>query len=395
VPVRQGTQEATEEPTPRRLDEARRRGEVAVSRDLVSAVATAAAIGALLAAGSTTVGRLVAYWKSSLAAAGGAGTPGVALGAGLRALAHALAAPLGAAFVAALAAGLAQTRGLLALAAIEPRLDRLSPAAGFRRFWAGGGLFQVGKGLVKGAVVGLLGWWVVRPQLAGLAGLAGASPRAVLAALGALAARLGVAVGLAALALGVADLLVVRRGHRRRLRMTRDEVRRERKESEGDPIHRAERRRLQREILEQRMIADVRKADLVVVNPDHIAVALRYDARTDAAPVVVASGERLLAEQIKQVARQSGVPIFREVTLARSLRRVADGEEIPAALYEAVAELLRTIRQEPSEGSLDLPRRLRWAEPSSVNAIQGRPAAPAGGNVPAVAVPSAPGWKRV
>jgi flagellar biosynthesis protein FlhB len=376
VSVRQqATQEPTEEPTPRRLDEARRRGEVAVSRDLVSAAATAAAIGALLAAGSTTVARLTAYWMSSLAAAGAGGGCERALGNGLSALARALAAPLGAASIAALAAGLAQTRGLLTLAAVAPRLERLSPAAGLGRLWSGGGLFQAGKGLFKAAVVGLLAWWVVRPQLAGLASLAGAPPRAVLAALGSLSARLAVAVGLAALALGVADFLFVRRGHRRRLRMTREEVRRERKESEGDPSHRAERRRLQRELLEQRMIADVRKADLVVVNPDHIAVALRYDARTDAAPVVVASGERLMAEQIKQVARRSGVPIFREVDLARSLRRVADGQEIPAPLYEAVAELLRVLQAPPA------------AAP---------PAAPAAaGNAPAVAVPGAARWKRV
>ena len=113
------------------------------------------------------------------------------------------------------------------------------------------------------------------------------------------------------------------------------------------------------------MIADVRKADLVVVNPDHIAVALRYDARADAAPVVVASGERLLAEQIKQVARQAGVPIFRDVTLARSLRALPDGEEIPAALYEAVAELLRMVHgmQPAAQGNsapVALPRAAGW-----------------------------------
>ena len=91
------------------------------------------------------------------------------------------------------------------------------------------------------------------------------------------------------------------------------------------------------------MVAEVRKADFVVVNPDHIAVALRYDRDGDAAPVVVARGERLLAERIKAVAREAGVPIFRDVTLARSLRDLPEGTEIPAALYEAVAEILRAV----------------------------------------------------
>ena len=91
------------------------------------------------------------------------------------------------------------------------------------------------------------------------------------------------------------------------------------------------------------MVAEVRKADFVVVNPDHIAVALRYDRDGEAAPIVVARGERLLAERIKQAAREAGVPIFRDVTLARSLRDLPEGAEIPAALYEAVAEILRAV----------------------------------------------------
>jgi flagellar biosynthesis protein FlhB len=125
--------------------------------------------------------------------------------------------------------------------------------------------------------------------------------------------------------------------------MTHEEVKREYKDSEGDPSHRAERQRLHRELMEQRMVAEVRKADFVVVNPDHIAVALRYDRDGEAAPVVVARGERLLAERIKQVAREAGVPIFRDVTLARSLRDLPEGAEIPAALYEAVAEIVRAV----------------------------------------------------
>ena len=125
--------------------------------------------------------------------------------------------------------------------------------------------------------------------------------------------------------------------------MTRDEVKRESKESEGDPSHRAERQRLHRELMEQRMVAEVRKADFVVVNPEHIAVAVRYDRASDAAPTVVAKGERLLAERIKQLAREAGVPIYRDIGLARALNELPEGDEIPEVLYEAVAELLRAL----------------------------------------------------
>lgn len=340
--------EPTEAPTARRLSEARRRGEVAISRDLVSAGATAAALGTILVAGGSATGRLLTYLREAVSAgARGDTTAAAGLAAGLATLVRVLAPPLAAGFAAALLIGLLQTRGLLAARAVAPRLSRLSPAKGLGRLLSGGAVFELGKGLVKVGLVAALLAWTLAPHVGGLVGLAGAPAGAALVALGVLAQRLVVALALAAVLLGAADLLIVRRRHRRRLRMTREEVRREHKETEGDPLHRAERLRLQREILEQRMIADVRKADFVVVNPDHIAVALRYDRSRDAAPVVLASGERLLAERIKQVAREAGVPIFHDVTLARSLRAVDEGDEIPAALYEAVAEVIRVVQGVP------------------------------------------------
>jgi type III secretion protein U len=335
--------EPTLEPTPKRLEEARRRGEVAQSRDLTSAAAMTAAIVALAAAGPALVARLVALYRGALGAAPSGGAPGPALAAGLEVFSRGLALPLAAATVAAAAAGLLQTRGLVAVEALRPDFARLSPAAGLRRAFGGQAALQVGKGLLKVALVGAIAWITVRPALVGVTALAGAAAPRLLAAMGALGARLAERVALVALGLGVADYLVVRRRHRRGLRMTREEVRREAKDAEGDPSHRAERQRLHREILEQRMVAEVRKADFVVVNPEHIAVALRYDRGGDGAPVVVARGERLVAERMKEIAREAGVPIFRDVTLARSLRDLPEGEEIPAALYEAVAELLRVV----------------------------------------------------
>jgi flagellar biosynthesis protein FlhB len=336
--------ERTEEPTPKRLEEARRRGEVAVSRDATSAAAMTAAIVVLVVQGPTSTARLLAYWKGAFAAANASdGGAAAALLTGVGVMARVLAMPLAAAALVALGVGLMQTRGLLALGALRFDLARLSPAAGLGRAFGGEAALQVGKGLLKATLVGVLAWLTVRPVLAGLAALAGAPIPRLFAAMGALSARLAERVALVALALGAADYLLVRRRHLARQRMTREEVKREYKDSEGDPSHRAERQRLHRELTEQRMVAEVRKADFVVVNPDHIAVALRYDRDGESAPVVVASGERLLAERIKQVAREAGVPIFRDVTLARSLRDLPEGAEIPAALYEAVAEILRSV----------------------------------------------------
>ncbi len=371
--------EPTEEPTQKRLDEARGRGEVAYSRDLVSAAAMTAALLALIAGGPESVARLLAYWRAALAAAPAGGAPSEALLAGTSVLARVLAVPLGAACLLALGAGMLQTRGLLALGAIKPDLGRLSPAAGLKRAFGGQAALQIGKGLLKVTLVAALAWLTVRPLLGGVAALAGMEAGRTLDLLGLLASRLAARVALVALALGAADYLFAYRRHRRGLMMTRDEVKRESKESEGDPSHRAERQRLHRELMEQRMVAEVRKADFVVVNPDHIAVALRYDRDGDAAPVVIASGERLLAERIKQVAREAGVPIFRDVTLARSLRGLPEGEEIPAALYEAVAEVLRVVY-------------------GMGEATAGAPPAPGPTETPAptvaLAVPGGAGWKR-
>jgi type III secretion protein U len=380
--------EATEEPTPKRLEDARRKGQVAFSRDLTSAAATTAAIVALTAQGPEIAARLLGYFRGALAAAPAApwsgGAAGPALAACVNVMAGTLAVTLAAAVAAALGVGLLQTRGMLAFETLRPDLARLSPAAGLKRAFGGQAALQVGKGLLKVALVSALVWLTVRPVLAGVTALVGAPPARLLETLGALTSRVAGRVVLVALGLGVADYLFAWRRHTRGLRMTREEVKRESKESEGDPSHRAERKRLHREILEQRMVAEVRKADFVVVNPDHIAVALRYDKEGDGAPVVVASGERLVAERIRQIAREAGVPIFRDVTLARSLLDLPEGEQIPAALYEAVAEILRVVYgMSAPDAATEAPADGAGASPLA-----------AGASGPTRTPPHGAGWKR-
>jgi flagellar biosynthesis protein FlhB len=359
--------DATEEPTPRRLAEARRRGEVAFSRELGSAAAMAAAVLVLAADAPAAVARWLEVTRGALSAAvAGTASAGALLPAAGSVGLRMLAPPLGAAALAALVLGFAQTRGLVLA---PPRLD-LRRLASWRRLFGAEAARGAALSLLKVALVGTLAWLTLRPMLGSVIALVGAPPARLLAALGALAGRLALRLALAGLAFGAVDYLLVARRHRRALRMTPEEVKRDYKEAEGDPAHRGERQRLHRELLEQRMVDDVRRADFVVVNPDHIAVALRYDPDGDAAPVVVAKGERLVAERIKQIAREAGVPIFRDVELARSLAELAEGGEIPAALYEAVAEILRVVQ------------------------AAGREAAPAAPVAPAPIGPGA-GWKRV
>ena len=385
--ARQGGGEPTEEPTPKRLADARRKGQVAVSRDLAGAFSLAAAFTALVIVAPSFIADLVAYLRQALAAAPAGGAPGPALQAAITNSARALMAPVAAAMGAALAVNLIQTRGLFAMEALRPDFGRLMSASSLRRLFGGQALTEMAKGLAKVGLVTAVAWMTMRPLASSVTALTGAPPGRALTGFGEIAGRLGLRVVLAMLVIGVVDYLLAWTRHHKELRMTREEVKREYKESEGDPHHRAERQRLHKEVMEQRMVADVRKADFVVVNPDHIAVALRYDRETQAAPVVVAKGERLLAEQIKQVAREAGVPIFRDVSLARALRDVQEGDEIPEALYEAVAEIVRTVLA------------LNQPSPSSSPAVAGgRDAGGRDAGGPGVAV-SSPGagftWKRV
>jgi flagellar biosynthesis protein FlhB len=333
--------ERTEDPTPRRLEQARHRGQVASSRDLTSAVGCVAAFAVLAIAAPSAVARLSAYFAHASAAAGRAADVVAALGLAFGQTAALLAWPLGATAGAALLVGALQAGGVLTLdpVRIDPR--RVLPS--WRRVVNPTALVEVSKGLAKVVIVGALAWLTLRQLLRPLTALPGARVAAVLAVLGRTAQTLGGRLALAAVALGLADHAWRRYQHRRSLRMTRAEVRREHRETEGDPRHKAERQRLHRELAEQRMLAEIRKADFVVVNPDHVAIALQYDRQGDAAPVVVARGERLLAEKIKEVAREAGIPIFRDINLAHALRGLEEGDEIPEALYQAVAEILRVV----------------------------------------------------
>jgi type III secretion protein U len=385
--------EATEPPTPQRLLRARQRGQIAISRDLTAGLVFAASVAVLAALGPVGVARLLTLFRRSLETSSRSGVTTLAAAGwtAFQVAAPLLCVPLGAALVVAVVVGVVQTGGLFAWQAIAPDVSRLSPAVGFKRLFSWRTAIEIGSSLVKVALVLGVAAVSLWPSVRELPGLAGAPPTALLRALGVVVERLGIPVAMAVVALGVIDWLVARRRHHRALMMTRDEVKREYKDSEGDPRHRAERQRLHRQISEQRRIDDVRKADFVVVNPDHIAVAVKYDRDADAAPVVLAKGERLLAEQIKQVARESGVPIYRDLVLARALNDLPEGEEIPEALYQAVAELLRVLWE------IDRP-----ASASSVGAGSPAPSSnhpspedsgPAHGGAPTTAM--SPTWKRV
>ena len=361
--------EKTEEPTPKRLREARKRGEVAMSRDMIGAGIYLAVFATLSFTAGAWVTRLVAYMHTVFAVAHKPGAMGAHGGWAFQALFDATLAPLVAAMALAIGLGFMQTGGLFSFEALKLDPQRLMPS--LKKVFNLSALMEVVKGFVKIGLAAAVAWVAIKPLLGAFVNLTGASPRSILVVLGYATEELGKQMALVVVVIGAADMLWQRHQYRKKMMMTREEVKREYKESEGDPQHKHERQRLHKELLEQRMVNAVRKADFVVVNPDHIAVAIQYDKDGNAAPIVLAKGERLLAEKIKEVAREAGVPIFRDVSLARALRDVEEGDEIPEALYEAVAEILRVVYGDQSGAPAPAP--------AAASAAAEPPPAPPGG----------------
>jgi type III secretion protein U len=328
----------TEKPTPKRLADARRRGESVQSRDLGGAAALLGGLAGLAVGGPFVVGILARLLSASLASAASARLDARAALHDAAGLALILVLPAAAgSLLAAGAAGLLQAGFLFAPGALRPRLSRVDPLAGAKRLLAPANVAAVGLALVKAAaLLGVAAAWLAGASrdLAGLARLDAGGLAAALPLVGGLAVRLGATFALFALA----DWALARRRHRRALAMTKDEVRREHEEEEGNPAHRAERRRLHRALA---LAGPVSRATVVVVNPTHLAVALRHEREGDDAPRVIAKGTGLAAARIRSAARRAGVPIVRDVALARALHRLAEvGDEIPEELYDAAAAVL-------------------------------------------------------
>ncbi len=344
----------TEQPTPRRLRRAREEGDSGASAYASHAVAFVAALAVAPAAAVALASHASADLRAALGNAAQRGGWSLVVAhfdrVGLATQAVTLTMPvLAAAGLAGAAAQLVQTGGVIAASRLAPRLDRIDPAEGLARLFSGARLFAVLRAIVAGVVLSLLAYRELADRAIDFARTAG-RPAWIGAAATAASERFAWRAALLGLILAAVDVLVLRRTWIERLKMTKAEVRRDHKDAEGDPSVKAARERAYRELLAQAAIANVRRATVVVVNPTHLACALRYgtgkdEEPADEAPVVVASGEGDLAARIVDAARAYGVPVVRDVPLARALIELQIGDAIPEALYEAVAEILRDIAE--------------------------------------------------
>jgi flagellar biosynthetic protein FlhB len=339
--------ERTEAPTPRRVRDARRQGNVSKSQEVVS-------IGVLLAAvvGMRVVGPALAHDLRGMVHDGLANQPpgefttSTAMDfwtdAGGRAL-LALAPLFAILVLAAVALNVAQTGFLLSGSGLTPKLSRVNPGAGVKRILSVEGLIGLGKALLKMGVVAIVVWMTMSSRLAEISSLGQLPLDRAMADLSSLGFDIALKAAVVLFVLALADYAWQRRRYMQQLRMSKEEVKQEMRESEGDPQIKAAIRR-RRQALMNRMISLVPKADVVVTNPTHYAVALKYDPVTMQAPQVIAKGERLLAQRIKDVARKAGVPVLEEPPLARALyAAVPVGHYIPANLFHAVAEVLAWV----------------------------------------------------
>jgi flagellar biosynthesis protein FlhB len=336
--------EHTEDPTPRRLEEAIKRGDVVKSFEVSTWFTIAGGTLVLMMFAAPTAASLQAIFRGVLANSYQIATDGPALGQFAHMLARSVLAALGVPFVllalAALIGNAIQHRVLFSIEPIIPRLAKISPAAGFERLFSKQALANFAKGLAKltlfGAVIAALLW----PQRYRLGGLIGTDPALILPFARSLAMRmLGTVVAILAV-VAAADYLFQYRQWYDRHRMTVREMKEEFRQTEGDPAIKGKIRQLRMARARKRMMAKVPKASVVITNPTHFAVALQYERGMNA-PVCLAKGTDLIARKIREVAEKHDIPVVENPPLARALHATVElDQEIPQEHYRAVAEII-------------------------------------------------------
>lgn len=352
------TDNRTERASAKRRAEARKKGQIAISRDVPMAAVVLAGIALLYVLIRPAVIRMTGLMQEWLGRAAEAGRKefnppmlqAMLQSIGLETLALVL--PLAAAIAAAgSGAYLIQTGLLWRSGAFHFDPSRLNPLTGLGRLFSVRSLVDLVKAVMKVAVVALAGYMAIRHDFARLPELVQYDLFGALQMMAHWVLKMAIWIGVAVAVIAAADYGYQRFEWERGLRMTPQEVKEEHRESEGDPRVRSRIRSLQRQMARNRMMAAVPKADVVVTNPTHLAVALRYDPETMSAPVVVAKGAGYIAERIKALASEHGIMVIENKVVAQSLYKLVDiGREVPANLYRAVAEILALVYRARGRG---------------------------------------------
>lgn len=341
-------QDRTEEPTAHRLRKARQDGQVARSTELPGAAVVIGSFALLIIAGGWMMEKLAALFAQGFVFDRKAlDTPAL--------LVAALAGQLSTAFLivlplilltlvlAVFASGL--TGGyLFALKSAAPKASRLDPLNGLKRMFGPVAAVELGKAVLKFLLVSAVLWWSLASNMEALLNLGRMALEPALAGAGRMIAQSALWVALSLAIIAAIDVPYQKYQFHKRMKMTKQEVRDEFKEMEGRPEIKAQIRRRQREMANARMMQRVRDADVVIVNPEHFAVALEYDPGSDGAPVLVAKGTDFMAQKIREQAEQHGIHLFSAPPLARALYFTTETEQqIPEELYHAVAQVIAYV----------------------------------------------------
>lgn len=374
--------EKTEPASARRLEQAREEGNVPQSRELMAFMVLAAGAGTFWVLGGWIANAAASLVRSGLSFSRGAAFDTSVMNESALILTVDAFRLVGPIFLAIIAAVIATPyiMGGPAMSAKAFQLDlaRLDPVKGLGRMFSWHSVAELVKAVLKALLVGGILWWIVRNEQDRLFSLITQPIEVGLASFSQLLFFSFVALvsGLAIIA--AIDVPFQLWQYHDRLKMTREELRQEHKESEGDPQLKARIRSQQREIARGRMMAEVPKADVVVTNPTHFAVALKYDGDSMAAPVVVAKGMNLVADRIRELAAENRVPLLEAPPLARALYRHGEvGDAIPTALYSAVAEVMAWVYQ-LNDHAADVAAKLLPVAPTQIAVPEGYdPGAPA------------------
>ncbi len=338
----------TEDPTPKRLEESRKKGQVALSREINNWIMLLAATLLIAFAAPSMFARLKEFLKAYIEHAADVpeGPGGVAsvLSASFWVVLAILALPLIVLAFSAFIGPFIQVGPLFAPEVIKPDFSKVSPLKGFKRLFSMRALMEFAKGLLKISIISVVGLILLQPFYDTAEHLVGQPLPIMLDELLALVIRLMTGVLVALLIIAVIDLVYQRAEHMKKMRMTKQEIKDEYKQSEGDPHVRAKLRQLRAERARQRMMQSVPQADVVITNPTHFAIALKYNPDTMDAPVCVAKGIDEIALRIREVAKENNIVLYENKPLARMLYDTVEIDEmVPQEHYKAVAEVISYV----------------------------------------------------
>jgi flagellar biosynthetic protein FlhB len=337
--------ERTLPPSQRRLEQAREKGDVVKSRELISAAMILGGAFWIYAMGEVTITRMIEMaslnWSMTLPAPS---TPENLHNILLTLMSSTLwvILPIVIFFcLIAVSASMGQYGFLWSGEGLMPNWDRVNPLSGFSRIFSLNALFEMGKTILKFLIIGFVVYLITKDEIPGILVSVQLAPNAMLMDIARIVTRLLFLTGLVVAVIGAVDYGFQWWEHNKKLRMTPQEMKEELRQTEGNPLIKARVRAIQKQMARKRMMTEVPKAAVIITNPTHLAIALAYDPNTMSTPKVIAKGAGFIAQRIREIATEHGIPLVENKPLAQTLfKAVSLGGDIPSNLYRAVAEIL-------------------------------------------------------